>query len=176
MSFINIKLPAPVIADLYKNSLIQSGETRVVEPLPEKGAGDTPSGLYKFLGSNRQHIVMIVDFPAETFLPDAHLQMLTKMLDACKLNLGDVAIVNHAAMAVDMEKLKEQLQPRHVLLFGPDPVSLKLPFSFPQFKDQAHAGCTYLFTPPLDELNQDTEDGKLMKSKLWVCLRKLFNV
>lgn len=175
MSLSDIALPRTVIADLYKQSLVVTGSGHSV---PADTANKTVpiSNNFKFLGNNEQHIVIIVQFQEETFLPDPHLQFLTKMLEACKLNLGDVAIVNHARTEVDMEKIKEQLNPSQVLLFGVEPVAVKLPLNFPQFKEQAFAGCTYLYTPALELLNHESEEGKLLKSKLWVCLRKLFKV
>jgi hypothetical protein len=175
MSLSDITLPGSVIADLYRQSLVQTGPLKETGPAP---ANKTATGVnnYKFLGNNQQQITIIVHFENETFLPDQHLQFLTKMLEACKLNLGHVAIVNHAKQPVDMEILKEQLRPSSVLLFGVEPVAIRLPLNFPQFKEQAFAGCAYLYTPALEILNQDTEEGKLLKSKLWVCLRKLFKV
>lgn len=140
---------------------------------PQKPAGDS---AYKFLGNNRQHIAIIVRFPGEAFLPENHLQLLTKMLGACKLNLGDVAIVNDATQPVKLPVLKEQLSPRCVLLFGVAPDEAGLPLAFPTFKDQEYAGTTYLHTPSLEALNRDTEEGKLLKRKLWECLKKIFNV
>ncbi len=175
MSLSDIALPGTVIADLYKQSLVVTGSGHSSTKGSEFKTA-APLNNFKFLGNNQQHIAIIVQFEEETFIPDSHLQFLTKMLEACKLNLGDVAIVNHARTEVDMEKLKEQLNPSHVILFGVEPVAVKLPLNFPHFKEQAFAGCTYLFTPQLEILNQDSEEGKLLKSKLWVCLRKLFKV
>jgi hypothetical protein len=175
MGLSDISLPGTVIADLYKQSLVQTGSLPPAGPAPDTKT--TAGGNnYKFLGNNQQQIAIIVAFDNETWLPDDHLQFLTKMLEACKLNLGDVAIVNHAKKAVEIELIKEQLKPASVLLFGVEPVDIKLPLNFPHFKEQAFAGITYLHVPSLETLNQDTEDGKLQKSKLWVCLRKLFKV
>lgn len=134
------------------------------------------SPAYKFLGNNRQHVAIVVRFSGEAFLPEQHLQMLTKMLGACKLNLGDVAIVNDATLPVNMNTLKEQLSPKRVLLFGVAPDETGLPLNFPPFKDQEYAGTTYLYTPSLEELNKETEEGKLLKRRLWECLKKIFGV
>jgi hypothetical protein len=178
MSLSDITLPGSVIADLYRQSLVQAGTDQAVSPGADTPdiKTDAPSNNYRFLGNNQQQVTIIVNFPEETFLPDSHLQFLTKMLEACKLNLGDVAIVNHAKKPADIEILKEQLRPVSLLLFGIEPVTIKLPMNFPQFKEQSFAGCAYLYTPGLEILNQETEEGKLLKSKLWVCLRKLFKV
>ncbi|MES1221482.1 MAG: hypothetical protein ABUT20_38640, partial [Bacteroidota bacterium] len=110
------------------------------------------------------------------YITETHLNFISKILSACKMNIADVAIVNHFAKPVVIGELKKQLEPAVVLLFGPEPVQIKLPISFPQFKSQAYDGSTYLYSPSLNELAQDSEEGKLLKSKLWVCLRKIFEV
>ncbi|MBO9565110.1 MAG: hypothetical protein J7621_20205 [Niastella sp.] len=145
-----------------------------VKPAAQPAATDTAA--YKFLGKNQQHVTVIVQFEGEAFLPEQHLQLLTKMLGACKLNLGDVAIVNDASRKVEINQLKEQLYPKQVLLFGISPETTGLPLSFPMFKPQEYAGTTYLYTPPLEELNQETEEGKLLKRRLWDNLKKIFGV
>jgi hypothetical protein len=141
----------------------------IQQPPATKGGG-----AYKVLGNNKRNISVVVDFPSEVFVPESDLQFLTKMLSACKLNLADVAIVNHATSEVAIDQLKEQLRPLHVLLFGVEPTTIRLPISFPAFKEQAYAGTTYLFAPGLAQLNQETEEAKLTKRKLWDCLKRMF--
>jgi hypothetical protein len=191
MSLNNIKLPDIVIADLYRQSLIQydgpvTNRSTPVLPEPEAAvaksqpiAAETkpkvsePVG-YKTLGNNKQRIAIIVNCPNDVFVPEADLQFLTKMLSACKLNMADVAIVNHATAPIAIELLKQQLQPKYVLLFGVEPGAVQLPISFPAFKEQAYAGSTYLFTPLLNELNQENDEAKQQKRKLWDCLKRMF--
>ncbi len=171
-----IQLPEIVISELYKQPLIQQEKENVhIVPVTAKPEA-APGQSYKYLGKNSKHILIIVRFPNEVFLPEEHLNWITRMLDACKLNLADVAIINDAILSTDIEKLKVQFRPQHVLLFGVEPVDIKLPISFPPFREQEYAGCIYLFTPPPDELNEDTQQGKLLKSKLWLCLQKMFRV
>jgi hypothetical protein len=117
-----------------------------------------------------------VDSPGHVFLSDEELAFIGKILGACKLNIADVAIVNHATIPVLISELKKQLEPVILLLFGLDPTGIRLPVQFPQFKTQVYDGCNYLYVPSLPELDKDTEEGKLLKSKMWVCLRKLFEV
>lgn len=179
------KLPAsppPVMAAAVETV---KGPVRPADPVPAPPApvvappvpaATVPASAYKVLGNNRQHVAVIVRFPGEAFLPENHLQMLTKMIGACKLNLGDVAIVNDATQRIDINMLKDQLSPKRVLLFGVTPEETGLPLNFPAFKDQEYAGSTYLYTPSLDELNKETEEGKALKRKLWESLKKMFGV
>jgi hypothetical protein len=222
MSLTNINLPGFVIADLYRNSLIQPegadrvppeasavaqglpkampeggalpqqevANTELHTPPPMEGGGGRPPVTepvavpkpvkqeepvaYKTLGNNKQQISVVVNCPNDVYVPEADLAFLTKMLGACKLNMADVAIVNYANAPIAIDKLKTQLQPKYLLLFGVEPGDIQLPISFPPFKEQPYAGTTYLFTPALSQLNLETEDAKLLKRKLWDCLKRLF--
>jgi hypothetical protein len=133
-------------------------------------------GPYKFLGNNRKHIAIIVHSPGTPFLPDNQLSFLTKILEACRMNIGDIAIVNAATTPVLIADLKQQLNPTAILLFGLEPVAIKLPINFPVFRLQPYDSCTYLSAPALSQLVQNSEESKLLKSKLWICLKTLFNV
>jgi hypothetical protein len=196
MSLDNIELQDLILAELYKDHLVAGSATSLRQPSipPVTPPRSAPSAVpvtssaattappasassgYKFLGNNRRKITILVDSPGTAFLPDDHLTFLTKILEACQMNIGDVAIVNHAQSPVIVTELRRQLQPAVILLFGVDPVAIKLPIQFPVFKQQAYDQCTYVSAPTLKELVQPTQEGKLLKSKLWVTLKTLFNV
>lgn len=145
---------------------------------PPAASTTTPEtdASYKFLGKHLRKITILVNAPGTPFLPDDQLNFLTKILEACRLNMGDVAIINHAVAPVNITALRAQLQPTVILLFGLDPTSIRLPINFPVFKLQPYDQCTYLSAPTLDLLVQSSEDSRLLKSKLWVCLKTLFAV
>jgi hypothetical protein len=203
MSLTNIKLPVFVIADLYRNTLVEpdgplprqeappqpvaapvapvvaEAQPIAKSPQPEPITAPPPPKPvelppYKILGNNKKQVTVVVNCPNDVFVPEADLQFLTKMLGACKLNIADVAIVNHAVAAVHIDRLKVQLQPQFLLLFGVEPDMIQLPINFPSFKEQPYAGTTYLYTPSLGDLNQETEVAKGLKRKLWDCLKKMF--
>src|ERR1700730_13742523 len=96
------------------------------------------------------------------------------MLQACKLTLGDVAIVNIHPEKYPIANIRKQLPAKKLILLGPSPSQLQLPLNFPQFKLQEYDGCVFLYAPSPVVLNQETKEGKLLKSKLWVSLQKLF--
>jgi hypothetical protein len=190
MSLNTIELPDFVIAALYKDSLVvlapdPAPVTPVLAPAPSQSVSVPPAPApaigsavpgYSFLGNNQKKLTILVNSPGVKFLGDHELAFLTKMLEACKLNIGDVAIVNQATNPVTIAALKQQLEPSTILLFGLEPTAIRLPINFPQFKMQDFDHCTYLYAPSLEELVQPTEEGKLLKSKLWVCLRALFEI
>jgi hypothetical protein len=143
---------------------------------PAKTPDPAEPAPYKFLGNNRRNVAIIVHSPGTPFLPDNQLSFLTKILEACRMNIGDIAIVNAATSSVAIAELRQQLNPTAVLLFGLEPVAIKLPINFPIFRLQPYDACTYLSTPALSLLVQNSEESKLLKSKLWICLKTLFNV
>ena len=172
MSLQNIVLPDFLIAELYKKvHLISDLSTEGQPVIP-----DNEPGAIKFLGNNQKKIAIIVRHPGDVFLPEKHLEFLIKILGACKLHIGDVAIVNDGFKPVDINIITKQLKPKQAILFGIEPTDLRLPLSFPQFKLQDYALCTYLYIPSLDSLNNETEEGKLLKTKLWICLKSMFEV
>jgi hypothetical protein len=175
MDLNHIELPSSLVSELYRSVLVEEPSSVEVqreiatETLPEEKA---PAEM-KFLGENKKNILMVVRHPEVVHVPDNELSFLVAMLTACKLTLADVAIVNiHNQQGQDQKKLVENFKSRVVFLFGIDPVSFGLPLSFPEFQIQAFAGATYLFTPPLSELENDKE----LKRKLWESLKRLFVV
>jgi hypothetical protein len=183
MSLNNIQLKDLVISELYKDNLLATeSKPPIVAPPPPPEPKTSPSppapipSGYKFLGNNLRKITIVTHASGIAFLPDDQLNVLTRMLEACRMNIGDVAIVNHAASPVAIGQLKQQLQPSFILLFGPTPQEIGLPMDFPVFKIQAYDQCTYLTAPSLEELVRPGDESKLLKSKLWVCLKTLFEI
>jgi hypothetical protein len=166
MSLDNVLLSGNTTATLYKNVLVDA----------KNESGITNAQELKFLGNNQRQITFVVNSRDAVFVADKHLLFITKMLEACKMNIGDVSIVNQASTPVIIKELKEELHPLVLILFGVEPTAIRLPFSFPKFKTQEYDGCTYLSVPSLNELDAETTESKLLKSKLWVCLRQLFEV
>ena len=176
MTLNDINLPASVIADLYKSSLIETGENVSADPVkipPVKRVDkiQVETGL-KYLGENGKNIVLVVNNRDAVHLSDNELQFLTNMLTACKLSLADVAILNIHNQHILYKELLTELNSRIILLFDIEPGDFGLPMNFPPFQIQPFGGCSFLYAPSLKEL----EDDKVLKSKLWVSLRRLFNI
>lgn len=173
MSFEKLILPASSIVSLYGKTLVELTEGMTsTEPMMEPAE----TIAYSFKGSNNKRISLLVSFPGDLIIPEQHLQFLIRILEACKMSLGDVAILNHSQQPIDIKLLKVQLQPTRLVLFGITSVDIDLPVNFPLFNPQVYDGITYLFVPPIEQLNRENEEGKLLKSKLWVCLRQLFGI
>ena len=175
MDLNQIKLPASVIADLYYSSLIVMDKVPVIFQ-PEVVVNvekDQPDIGWKWLGDNSKNILLIVHYTDVVHLPDHELSFLSGMLGACNLTLGDVAIVNlHNHPEKSYKELIVHFKSKIVFLFGVEPKAFHLPISFPHFQIQPFGNCSFLFSPALKELEYD----KMLKSKLWVCLRRIFNI
>ena len=170
----HIKLPASVVADLYHSSLIDMNETPVNKAVPgntETRPDDLPG--WKWLGENRKNVLIIVNDQEAVHLPDTDLVFLTGIIGACKLSMADVAVVNfNNYPQASYKEFVAFFKTRIVLLFAVEPASFGLPMSFPHFQIQPFGGSSFLFSPSLKELEND----KVLKSKLWVCLKRLFNL
>ena len=187
MELNNIILPVSVVADLYHSSLIEENEAAekkitaaVIEkedmlhqaPKNEQGREDGKT-RWKSLGNNQKNILVIVQHSDAVHLPDQDLTFLTGILGACKLSIADVAIVNiNNHQQASYKELTTAFKSRIVFLFAVEPATFGLPMNFPHYQIQAFAGNSFLFSPSLKELEND----KVQKSKLWVCLKRLFNL
>ena len=181
MDLNNIELPASVVAELYQSSLIESNDI----PVKNKPVTVTPTEdilivpvmagqvAWKSLGSNHKNILIAVKNSEAVHLTDNELTFLTGILTACKLTLADVAIVNlNNHPEASYKELTTYFKSKIVLLFDIEPTDFGLPMSFHPYQIQAFANNSFLYSPSL----KDLENDKVEKSKLWVCLKRLFNL
>lgn len=170
-----IQLPGFLIADLFKNSLVIAENEHILDlnlPYTEM----QPINRKWYLGSNLRKITLFVNEKEAVYLLDDSLQFLTVILGACKLNLGDVSIINFQNDPIDYQLIKEKLSPNYLLLLGVTAQQVKLPFTVPHFQVQKYDNCQFLLAPSLEKMLGNSQEAKLEKSKLWLCLKKMFNV
>jgi len=186
MSLNNIQLNPSLLTELYKNSLVETDDS--MKPAEKKqaisshaittveanqGASNAKALDWKYLGEYKKNILIIVRYDDAPYLPNEQLNFLTSVLSACKLNLGDVAILNTAtAPSAYYKDVQEKFKSSFIILLGLTPEEFGMPLNFPEFQVQPFNNCTFLYTPVLEILEAD----KVLKSKLWVCLRKMFGV
>ena len=179
MSINNIQLNPSLLADMYRTSLVETKENvgpkekNPVQVVKQADATDTKAVTWRYLGEYKKGILIIVRYSDVPYLPNAQLNFLTSVLTACKLNVGDVAIFNVAnGPSTFYKDLQEKFKSNFTILLGLTPEEFEMPLSFPEFQVQAFNNCTFLHTPVLEVLETD----KVLKSKLWVCLKKMFGV
>ena len=178
-----IQLPDFLIAELYKGSLVELNafqEEAMPAVAQEDLAKAEEKGRFedkiKFLGQNGKGIIIIVHQTEAVFLKEAEFTFLTNILKACHLNLADIAIINTANAEVTYAAIKENMTASVILLFDVEPSVIKLPFMIPAFQVQKFDDCSIMVSPALTTINQETQEGKLLKTKLWVSLRKVFDL
>ena len=166
MSLDNIQLPAIVLQDLFKNSLIDLNADKASTQV-------TIAAAFAFLGRNEKRISIIVNDANTIYLPDEELNFLMGILSACKLSMADVALVNISkAPTLTYTEIGEQLNAEKILLFGVTPAQLQLPLQFPNYQIQKYNNQVYVAAPALNVLLGDKEE----KTKLWNCLKQVFAI
>jgi hypothetical protein len=166
MSIDNITLPPFVIQDLFQKTLVDLNTN------DKKQTISTGKEL-NFFGGNKQHIILLVNNPDAAFISDQQLTFLSGILNACKLTLEDIGLVNIASYpTISYKKISETFTPRIVMMFGISPNAIELPFVMPEFQRQSYNNQVYLAAPSLDEL----ENNKELKRKLWIVLQQIFSL
>lgn len=178
-----ITLPDFVVADIYKNLLIEPLETPTFETSFEaqnleknQTKKQSEKTTIKFLGENKKKICVLVNEQNSTFVNDEELSFFTRILNACNLNLADIALVNVHQSNIDFATLETEFSSEFVLLFGVSPATIKLPFNVPHFQVQTFSDCTIICCPPLSTFLNDTEESFAQKRLLWAALQKAFKL
>lgn len=99
------------------------------------------------------------------------LDLLNGIIQACKIDLAELHVL-HWDQKEAYASLLERTGSSFILLFGVEPADIDLPLVFPHFQTQAFAGATWVASPDLHILQND----RLMKSKLWLCLKQAFSI
>ena len=166
MSLDNIQLPGFIIQDLFQKSLVDLSIENPVKSTPK-------TGIINYLGGNNQHITILINDPEVTFVSSEQQTFLSGILNACKLNMDDVALINMAASPTfHYQTVIQELSPKIILLFGVPTTAIELPFVIPEFQKQLHNKQLYLSAPSLIVL----ESNKELKRKLWVLLKEIFSL
>jgi DNA polymerase III psi subunit len=157
------------VAELYRSSLVLPEEDTTERPAPTVSKTAKP----KWLGNNRRNILIVVSHTKAVHMPDNELELLTGILTACKLSLEDVAIINkNNFLELGYKELTTQFSSKMVFLFGIEPAAFGLPMNFPHFQSQAFMQVNYLSAPTLQEI----ADDRTVKTNLWQCLKKIFQI
>ena len=162
MSLNNIQLSGEACRNLFQNNLVELTKTgHEQKSVPVK----TES-----LGENLQKIFFLINDPSCRFLTDDEMEMVTKLLSACKLCMADIALVNFHFTPMNYHSISEMFGSRKLLLFGVSSAQLELPFSIPFFQVQSFHDQIYMTAPPLKGFINNKE----LKKELWISLLKLF--
>lgn len=166
MSLVNFQLPPIVIQNLFSNSLVELNNIQEQSTIPS-------DNTISWLGNNEKRVLIIIYNKESLYLPDPLLEFLLGVLTACKLTLGDVAVVNiHKTGPISYQELGRHLKIDKVILFGIGLDAIELPLKFPDYQLQKYNDMIFLSVPTLDILLNNKEE----KTRLWTCLQKMFNL
>ena len=166
MSLDNIQIPALVLQELYRNSLVDLDVSKATTV-------QVSNPTFSYLGNNQQHIIIVVRSTTVRYLPEDELDFLLDILTACKLSMADIALVNlEKNTGLNYKTISEQLSAEKLILFGAPPSALDLPLDFPFYQVQRFNSQVYLSAPGLKELAAN----KTAKTKLWNCLKQVFSI
>lgn len=166
MSLDNIQLPPAILPGLYKKSLISLDADQQI-------TATSPIVAWPRLGKNKRSVLIIVDEKDVAFLSDNDLKFLVGILNACRLGMEDITLVNYNRIpGMNAASIAQQFAPDTIIFFGIEPAILDFPLQFPQYKLQAYSNQTYLYAATLSRISKDKEQ----KTLLWNCLKTLFSI
>jgi hypothetical protein len=165
MSFDKVQLDPYVLAKIYTQPIIPGKKE------PAAMVAETPPEV-KYLGENQKNIVLFIQNGKEAYLNEELFNLLTNILNACKLGMQDIALVNIAQYpALSFATWQKAVAMKQVVLFGIAPVSLGLE-DVPNYQLLQVNGCQLLCSDDLQLIAQD----KNMKGRLWMGLKQLLGI
>lgn len=176
MSLKGLQLSQETLATLYTQPLhpqegaLLKEEKVAPEILIKTDAGIKPA--QKYLGGNARSITVLVRYHDAPYLNDTLFEFFTGILNACKLSMKDIALINLVPTPGDYKTIISETQPSRFLMLGIEPADIGLPMQFPQFQVYTHDKISYLSSPALDVLLDD----EALKRELWKALKALFEL
>lgn len=166
MGFENFKLPTLLVPELYGNFLVGNAHPDPMQEVNQETA-------FAALGKNEKNVLLVVNDPQSVFLGEADLTFLTGIVNACQLNLSDIAIVNTASYnSVDYNKLWQQFNPSTMICFGVHAEDIQLKKAILHFDVQKMGTVNVMFAPSLREIASQVE----YKKKIWHQLKSIFRI
>ncbi len=169
-----IQLPDFVLVDLYKNSLVVTGEHMMQQQPPAVTTEAATAAESWFLGGNNKQVTIVLNDRKQRYTDEESLKLLTNMLSALQLTLQDVAVINLNATPVDYKEILAQLQPRVCLMFDVSTQDVQLPFLMPDYKVQNFSNCKFLCSAALHKMIGNSKEARVEKTKLWMSLKTIF--
>ena len=195
-------LPNSILASLYKDTLVlpqitkkeselidnsskqitsvQSTKESIMEAPTPTHEVSNDSNIHaaplKYLGEHLKQVTIIVKDDISVHLNETDLHLLSSILNACKLNLADIALINIAQQKLSLHEILETLPSKLVLIFDVSSTTLKVKLPTTLYKP-IQLGETYLlFSNGLSKMQGTDQSAKVEKSKLWTVLKQLFQL
>jgi hypothetical protein len=181
------KLPNSVLVNLYKESLVLGAVTSNVDkktpaslPVEEKNAAvaaeDPLTTPIKFLGEHQKKILVLVQDPDAVHLNERAFDLLTSILNACKLTIADIALINIANKNFSLHQILTQVPSDFVLVFDINPTQLKIKLPTKLYTPILLGATQLLFSNNLVQMQGIDQASKIEKTKLWSALKIIFKL
>lgn len=130
----------------------------------------------KYLGEHLKQVTIIVKDELAVYLNENDLTLLSSILNACKLTLADIALVNIAQQKLGLHEILHVLPSKLVMIFDVNSTTLKIKLPTTLYKS-IQLGDTYLlFCNSLSLMQGGDASAKIEKGKLWAILKQLFQL
>jgi hypothetical protein len=156
----NLMLLPVVLDNLYGGTLYS------IEEQPGKPAQKERRAITKKL------MTVITGVPIKPGNDALSQNFLSGIIQACRIPATEVYMFCAQTDEINFKYLQDSCPSPIVLMFDVTPGDIGLPVYFPHFQLQLFSGITYLSAPDLATL----QDDKLLKSKLWLCLKQHFAI
>lgn len=185
MSLHKTDIPPAVLADWYGNHLVITKDFHVSVSHPAEAGMPTqkevtqttpaptdqlPQMQVAYLGRYAKKIVWMVHDPVNKYTGDAEFNLLTSILNACKMSMEDIALVNVASGDISFAQIQQQLLPHTLVALGVDTSFFPVPA--PPFSLLTIEGTTVITGEGLATLLGNRE----YKAKLWQLLKNHFRL
>lgn len=157
-----IHLSKEQINDLYANQLVQTGEVNKVQIQNESKDA--------IKGGNAKHLMWLVNDEKHFIQSDEDFHFLTEILNACRLNMNDIIIININKSKGTLDELIIKYEPQFMILSGIPSNWHK--FDSPEYLVQKKNTYSFLLTDSLELIRS----AKSKKSQLWLALKQMLSL
>ena len=180
-------LPNSVLVNLYKESLVlgtapanvdkKEQPSPAIEPENATISTETtPIAPIKYLGEHQKKILVLVQDANAVHLNERDFDLLTSILNACKLTIADIALINTANKHFSLHQILEQAPSDFVLIFDIIPTQLKIKLPTKLYTPILLGTTQLLFCNNLSNMQGIDQDSKVEKMKLWNALKLIFKL
>jgi hypothetical protein len=166
MSLDNFQISVGLTTELYKNSL-------VALDTPQIKSNSLKLQSLNFLGKNQKQILILVNDKEAVHLNDSDTALLTGILNACKLNFNDIALLNLAQHNdIDLSSIQDNFNPKVMITFGINLTSIEIEQHYEYYVINKLKSMTFLNAASLTQIGKNVEE----KKQLWNCLKSIFSI
>ncbi|MFN4285007.1 MAG: hypothetical protein ACK4E8_03495 [Lacibacter sp.] len=175
MELNNILLTHDQLVEWYGTHLVAVGEgatapKAVAATIPQPAEKEATIPTLPVKGGFTKGVLWVVQEPNAAYVTDADFELLTKVLQACKLTWNDAGLVNLHPHPQPVATLAARLQPQYLICCGLAPELLGE--TAPMYQPLEGYGCKVLVTDALPVINSSKEK----KVQLWHALKSFFQL